>query len=130
MAINERLYTRVYWNLNNAYIYYLVIPSTNKREVERIKTICTFVLFYILLENILILKIISEYVEEQNIMQRCGKTWKTWTFIVSKPINTYWVRIKTKSSSFRSAVVMERKFIKFPNSIISLKFMELLIEND
>lgn len=77
MAINERLYTRVYWNLNNACIYYLVIPSTNKREVERIKTIhvCTFVLFHILLRNILILNKISEYVEEQNIMQRCGKTW-------------------------------------------------------
>lgn len=74
MAINERLYSRVCWNLNNAYIYYLVIPSTNKREVKRIKTICTFVLFHILLKNILILKKISEYVEEQNIMQRCGKT--------------------------------------------------------
>lgn len=54
-----------------------MIPSTNKREVERIRTICTFVLFHILLENILILKKISEYVEEQNAMQRCGKTWES-----------------------------------------------------
>lgn len=36
-----------------------------------------FLMIHILLENILILNKISEYVEEQNAMQRCGKTWES-----------------------------------------------------
>lgn len=64
MVINERFYIRVYWNLNNVCIYYLVILLINKREVERIRIICIFVLFYIFFENSLILKKIFEYVEE------------------------------------------------------------------